>query len=83
MGGVWRQRVWWVKEVGGVDNLGKWVEEWGGVVGMMSLTGSGWGTRSERPPERNLEEVEPPRGQREGERGRSRGPQEDWQVRVE
>lgn len=69
--------------MGGGGNSGKWVEEWGEEVGMKSLKGSGWGTGSERPPERNLEAEEHPTGQREGERGRSRGPQGDWQVREE
>lgn len=72
-----------MKGVVGGGNSGKWVEEWGEEVGMKSLTGSGWETGSERPPERNLEAGEHLRGQREGERGRSRGPQVDWQVRVE
>lgn len=83
MGVVWRRRVWWVKGAGGEGNSGKWVEEWGAEVGMKYLTGSGWGTVSERLPERNSEAGEHPMGQREEERGRSRDLQGDWQVRVE
>lgn len=78
-----RQRALWVRGVEDGGNSGKWVEEWGGEVGMKSLTGSEWVTGTVRPPERNLEEGEHPRGQIEGGRGKSRGPQGDWQVRVE
>lgn len=83
MGVVWRQTVLLVRGAGGVGNSGKWGEEWSGEVGMKSLIGSGWGIGSERQPERNLVAVGHLTGQREEEKGRSRGPQGDLQVRVE